>query len=265
MSPRRPSILLALILGASWTPVRAIETVPDWENPAVFGRHTLPAHATLTPWPDEGGALGFAPERSPWRRLLNGAWRFHYRTAEVQQRARAGKADCASCDTGGQQGLHLLDILCRGRFPVDPALAHHVNPQGPVGHQGGNIDIAGFCVQRIQEFGEALPGPGQSFRHHGTRYLLHALHQLHQYLVVLLAAGRKPDAAIAHHHGSGPQVRGGVEVRIPDRLAVVVGVHIDETRGDDFSRGVNFPAGTGGEMCVYRRNQAVPDGDVATE
>ena len=78
MSPRRPSILLALILGASWTPARAIETVPDWENPAVFGRNTLPAHATLTPWPDEGGALGFAPERSPWRRLLNGAWRFHF-------------------------------------------------------------------------------------------------------------------------------------------------------------------------------------------
>jgi beta-galactosidase len=51
---------------------------PDWENPAVFGRQRLPAHATLTPWPDEAGALTLAPDRSPWRRLLNGSWRFHF-------------------------------------------------------------------------------------------------------------------------------------------------------------------------------------------
>ena len=63
-------ILLAL-------PVEA-ERPPDWENPAVFGRNVLPAHATLTPWSDEAGALTFAPERSARRRLLNGQWRFHF-------------------------------------------------------------------------------------------------------------------------------------------------------------------------------------------
>jgi beta-galactosidase/beta-glucuronidase len=51
---------------------------PDWENPAVFGRHKTPAHATLTPWPDEAGALSFDRDASPWRRLLNGDWRFHF-------------------------------------------------------------------------------------------------------------------------------------------------------------------------------------------
>ena len=78
MSPRRPLILLALTLSVGWPSTQASEPVPDWENPAVFGRRTLPAHATLTPWPDEGGALGFAGERSSRRRLLNGVWRFHF-------------------------------------------------------------------------------------------------------------------------------------------------------------------------------------------
>jgi hypothetical protein len=51
---------------------------PDWENPAVFGRHKTPAHATLTPWPDEAGALTFDRDASPCRRLLNGDWRFRF-------------------------------------------------------------------------------------------------------------------------------------------------------------------------------------------
>jgi len=76
---RPPCLLLGLALSViGWPSARAARQVPDWENPAVFGRHTLPAHATLTPWPDESGALSFARERSPWRRLLNGTWRFHF-------------------------------------------------------------------------------------------------------------------------------------------------------------------------------------------
>jgi len=79
MSTIRLPGLTALLLAALLAPTSAAdEGVPDWENPAVFGRHKTAAHATLTPWPDESGALSFTPARSPWRRLLNGDWRFHF-------------------------------------------------------------------------------------------------------------------------------------------------------------------------------------------
>jgi beta-galactosidase len=73
-----PGLAALFAAGLAGPASRAGEAVPDWENPAVFGRNKTAAHATLTPWPDEAGALTFAPDRSPWRRSLNGDWRFHF-------------------------------------------------------------------------------------------------------------------------------------------------------------------------------------------
>jgi len=50
--------------------------LPDWDNPAVFGRNKEPGHATLVPYPDVLGALEGGP--SPYRMLLNGVWKFCY-------------------------------------------------------------------------------------------------------------------------------------------------------------------------------------------
>ena len=52
--------------------------VPDWENPEVFGRDKEPAHCTLVPFPDEATALAGTLEASPFARVLNGRWRFHW-------------------------------------------------------------------------------------------------------------------------------------------------------------------------------------------
>lgn len=50
----------------------------DWENPEVVGINRAPAHATAVPYPSV--ALALAGERmdSPWVRLLNGEWQFHW-------------------------------------------------------------------------------------------------------------------------------------------------------------------------------------------
>ena len=65
---RKPRcLLLVLALCVGWPSLRAAEPIPDWEDPAAFGRGTLAAHATLTPWPDEGQALNSAPGRSKRR------------------------------------------------------------------------------------------------------------------------------------------------------------------------------------------------------
>ena len=59
---------------------------PDWENPRVLGVNKEPAHATITPYPDEKAALARAtfkgwparPPQSPFLLALHGAWKFHW-------------------------------------------------------------------------------------------------------------------------------------------------------------------------------------------
>lgn len=51
---------------------------PDWENPAVFGIHKESPHATRFAFPDEASALQWREKASPWRKSLNGDWRFHW-------------------------------------------------------------------------------------------------------------------------------------------------------------------------------------------
>ena len=50
----------------------------DWENPQVVGRNKEPAHVTLLPYADVTTALVGERNNSPFFRLLNGDWRFHF-------------------------------------------------------------------------------------------------------------------------------------------------------------------------------------------
>ncbi|MFO7957149.1 MAG: glycoside hydrolase family 2 TIM barrel-domain containing protein [Candidatus Brocadiia bacterium] len=50
----------------------------DWENQQLVGRNREPARATFVPYADADAALRGEPSASPWRRSLNGRWRFHF-------------------------------------------------------------------------------------------------------------------------------------------------------------------------------------------
>ena len=50
----------------------------DWENPKVFGRNRVSARASFVPYPSEELALSGDRGSSPWLKLLNGNWKFHY-------------------------------------------------------------------------------------------------------------------------------------------------------------------------------------------
>ena len=50
----------------------------DWENPQIVGRNKQPAHATLLPYADVDSALAGERNTSPYFKLLNGDWRFHF-------------------------------------------------------------------------------------------------------------------------------------------------------------------------------------------
>ena len=51
---------------------------PEWQNPEIFSINKTQAHAALTPYPDEVGALSFDKNASPWRKSLNGNWKFQF-------------------------------------------------------------------------------------------------------------------------------------------------------------------------------------------
>ncbi len=73
--PIRLSLVALLILRAAPTPA---QEVPDWENPAVFERGQVAAHATLMPFASVEAALEGRRKSSPWCMLLNGSWKFHW-------------------------------------------------------------------------------------------------------------------------------------------------------------------------------------------
>jgi beta-galactosidase len=54
------------------------DTAPAWENQAVFRVNKEEPHATKMPFPDAASALAGPRDASPWRRSLNGPWRFHW-------------------------------------------------------------------------------------------------------------------------------------------------------------------------------------------
>ena len=99
-------------------------------------------------------------------------------------------------------------------------------------HLGRDIDVITPRGDGIEVVGEAVPVPGQAFAQHDLGDVFHALHQVDQHVVLVLAARRESNAAVAEQHGGGPVPRRGRQPIAPGDLRVVVRVHVDETRRD---------------------------------
>ena len=72
--------------------------------------------------------------------------------------------------------------------------------------------------------------------------VLDALHQLDQPLVVGRAHRREADAAVAHHDRGHAMPARRCQLDVPRRLAVVVGVDVDEAGRDEGAVGVELAA-----------------------
>ena len=127
---------------------------------------------------------------------------------------------------------------------------------------GGDIDIASSRLQGIEVFGERLPVPRQPVDHHDAGDVLDTGHHVHEHVVIGGPAGGEADAAVAHHrrrHTVGGRRCHAVR---PDRLAVVVGMQIDEARRDEQTGCIDLPDGVVVNRAD-RRDDTVGDGDVA--
>ncbi len=147
-----------------------------------------------------------------------------------------------------------------GRFD-----AHHVIEQRIHRHVGQQVDALGQTVERVHELGVAFPVPGQRRLHRSQRDGLGAHHGQHRALALLRFDRREAEAAVADHDRGDTVPGRNRQIRIPENLGVVMGVEVDEARGD------NQPAGIDDLGCLVGRyapnlgNSAVFDTHIAAK
>lgn len=131
------NILWLIALG---TAVSA-QSVPDWENPAVFRVNNEPAHASLMPYADLASAATFDRGKSALYQSLNGVWKFRYlkNPSETPIGFSAPAFQDASWDkievpgNWQLQGKYDLPVFTNIKHPfkVDPPrVPHDDNPTG---------------------------------------------------------------------------------------------------------------------------------------
>lgn len=111
----------------------------DWENLKVLQRGRLQDHAYFVSYADAASALTYERGLSPWFRLLNGSWQFHYAEApslvpEGFEKNGFEDSAWATLEVPGHwqlQGFgkpHYTDLYYP--FPVDPPRVPSDNPTG---------------------------------------------------------------------------------------------------------------------------------------
>ena len=165
---------------------------------------------------------------------------------QMRDGTRGGEAARARLQRLADDIGHEADIVLRRRLVGDAAFAHRIGPDGAMRHLCGDVDGARARLQRVEIFRKALPVPGEALGERGARNVLHALHHADQRMVRVRAGGREADAAIAHHHrGDAVPARRG-QLAVPCRLAVIMGVDIDEAGRHQRAVRVDLaPAGPG--------------------
>ena len=184
--------------------------------------------------------------------------------AAVEIDIRCSKADRAGLHGLAQYGHHLFDILRGGLLAPRGALAHHENAERRVGDVDRHVDVVLPLLERFEELGEAFPFPGQSFDHHHAGDVLDAFHCDDEHVAVGRTAGCEADPAIAGNHGGDAMCGGGGQPVRPDRLAVIMGVHVDEAGGNEHPLRIDL-LGRRSLDLADGGNEAVPDRDVADE
>src|SRR5262249_52630117 len=217
---------------------------------------------------DEPGAGIVQAHADAQQLLLGSAQRRCVLTREafVADGARRRESESAGPDRVGRDPPHGGDVGFSCGLVADRALAHHIHTHGGVRQERAKIDVALFAVERSGVLGKCLPLPMQSLVHDWAWNVLHAFHELDQLLAIRRPAGRKADAAVAHHCGGDTMPRGRRQVAVPDGLAVVVGVNIDKTGGDnappgfDLFQAVSLEASNSGNAPAADGNVTLPAG-----
>jgi len=111
----------------------------DWENHHVLQKNRQPARAYFFSYPDQERALTYERQNSPWFKLLNGVWKFHYYPSPYEAPADFFKEDFdvedwddlqvpSNWQLHGYGHPHYTNVIYP--FPVDPPRVPSENPTG---------------------------------------------------------------------------------------------------------------------------------------
>src|SRR5207249_867077 len=117
-------------------------------------------------------------------------------------------------------------------------------------------------LERTQVAREVLPRPRDTGAQRLDGHALDEEEELHERLAVSLAAGRDGEPAVAHDDGRDAVPRRGARLRVPEELAVVVGMDVDEAGGEGEARAVELAGATLGDAPDGRYTVA-GDGEIA--
>ena len=110
-------------------------TRPDWENPQITGINKEAAHATLIPYADAESAARCDRAASPFRRSLNGTWRFHLDAnpaSAVQGFESSAFDDSAWDDIPVPANWQLQGDIARGQHRYDKPMYTNVQYPFPI-------------------------------------------------------------------------------------------------------------------------------------
>jgi len=105
-----------------------------------------------------------------------------------------------------------------------------------------DVDGTRPALERIHEFGKGFPFPGQSVGEDNAGNLFHPFHQVHKRRAMLGAHRRETHPAVSENNRAHPVPARRRKERIPDRLPVIVSVHVHPSGGDQEPIRVDLPA-----------------------
>ncbi len=120
-----------------------------------------------------------------------------------------------------------------------------------MGHEGGHVQDAVVALHLVEVVTEALPVPGHALVERRTGDVLHAFHEADEEVPLAGPDRGKAHTAVAGDHGGHAMPARWRHLWIPGDLAVVMGVDVHPSGGDQGTVGVDL-AHPG---CVH-----VPDG-----
>ena len=183
---------------------------------------------------------------------------------DVPENPRSRETDGTGVEGLGDDALHLPQIRFVCRLVGTTAIAHDVVAHGAVGDERTDVERVLPARQEVEVLGIALPcAPGHAFVERRAGYVLDALHELDQILLAARRNGGEADAAVAHHDRGDAMARGGVHVRIPGHLAVIVRVHVDPAGRNDAALCIDDLSRIARERLADRDDDPILQGNVA--
>ena len=132
------------------------------------------------------------------------------------------------------------DPLLGAHGSLEGCSSHHPVADRRVADEGGHVRPDSAPLERAQVPVEVLPGPRDAGSQRLERHSLDEEEEAHQDVAIRLTAGSDREPAVPHHDRRdavpGRRARGG----IPEELAVVVRVDVDEARREDETCGVQL-------------------------